>query len=106
MMVHHLFPGAPLMPQPTRRSLLCAAAATSFALAVPRFGRGADADLPVKVRQTLDRATGFFRSIATHGGYLWSYSADLKDRRGEGKATATQIWVQPPGTPAVGQTFL
>src|SRR5690242_15323160 len=46
------------------------------------------------------------RSIATHGGYLWSYSLDLKDRRGEGKATATQIWVQPPGTPAVGLAFL
>ena len=94
------------MPHPTRRSLLRAAAATSFALAVPRFAPAVDAELPAKARQTLDRATGFFRSIATHGGYLWSYSADLKDRRGEGKATATQIWVQPPGTPAVGQTFL
>ena len=48
------------------------------------------------------RATRFFRSeIATEGGYLWSYREDLSSRRGERRATASQIWIQPPGTPAV-----
>lgn len=57
--------------------------------------------------ETMARATRFFRSeVATHGGYLWKYSLDLKQREGEGKATASQIWVQPPGTPAVGMVFL
>lgn len=57
-------------------------------------------------KEALAKATDYLTSIATHGGYLWRYSADLKDRRGEVKATATQIWVQPPGTPSVGIAFL
>lgn len=52
------------------------------------------------------RATAFMRSIATEGGYLWRYSPDLKERAGENVATATQIWVQPPGTPSMGMAFL
>lgn len=55
----------------------------------------------------LKRASQFMREkVATRGGYLWQYSTDLTGRWGEGKATATQIWVQPPGTPTVGTTFL
>ncbi|MGH9659448.1 MAG: pectate lyase, partial [Bryobacteraceae bacterium] len=54
----------------------------------------------------MSRATKFFRSLSTEGGYLWRYSLDLKTRAGEREASATQIWVQPPGTPAVGQAFL
>ncbi len=56
--------------------------------------------------KALERATGFLRSISTHGGYLWRYSEDLKERWGEGEASRTQIWVQPPGTPSVGMIFL
>jgi PelA/Pel-15E family pectate lyase len=37
---------------------------------------------------------------------LWRYSADLSERAGEEKATASQIWVQPPGTPSMGMAFL
>lgn len=57
-------------------------------------------------RQALARATDYLSSIATEGGYLWRYSVDLSQRAGENAATPTQIWVQPPGTPAVGQAFL
>jgi len=52
------------------------------------------------------KATAFMQSIATEGGYLWKYSENLKERAGEGKATDTQIWIQPPGTPSMGMTFL
>ena len=53
------------------------------------------------------RATEFFRTrVSTEGGYLWRYSEDLSDREGEGTATDTMIWVQPPGTPSVGMVFL
>lgn len=55
---------------------------------------------------SLSKSISFCHSISTQGGYLWRYSPDLSQRFGEGKATATQIWVQPPGTPAVGQAFL
>jgi hypothetical protein len=44
--------------------------------------------------------------VAVEGTYLWQYSEDLSQREGEGKATATQGWVQPPGTPTVGLAFL
>jgi hypothetical protein len=62
--------------------------------------------LAVQARATLEKATAYMRSIATEGGYLWRYSLDLKEREGEEKATATQIWVQPPGTPSMGMAFL
>ena len=53
------------------------------------------------------RATEFLRTqVATEGGYLWRYSEDLSLREGEGTATDTMIWVQPPGTPSVGMVFL
>lgn len=63
--------------------------------------------LPERAADALARAVRYFRSeISVQGSYLWSYSEDLKTRRGEGEATATQGWVQPPGTPAVGMAYL
>ena len=56
---------------------------------------------------SLDKAVAFFRNqVATEGGYLWRYSADLARREGEGKASETTAWVQPPGTPSVGEAYL
>ncbi len=52
-------------------------------------------------------ATRYFRTyVATNGGYLWRYKTDFSMREGEGAASPTTIWVQPPGTPAVGMAFL
>lgn len=65
-----------------------------------------EADLAAQSRAGMAKATGYIRSIATEGGYLWRYSADLSRRAGENVATATQIWIQPPGTPAVGMAML
>ncbi len=68
---------------------------------------GQEPDLPTQAKTGLRKACGFFRDkINTEGGYLWRYSADLARREGESKATATQAWVQPPGTPSVGQAWL
>jgi hypothetical protein len=44
--------------------------------------------------------------VSIEGAYLWRYSDDLSLREGENKATATTAWVQPPGTPAVGESLL
>jgi len=63
----------------------------------------------LQVRQTLDRSASFYRSIATGGGYAGIYSLDLARRYGEAlsdPARPMEIWVQPPGTPSVGQAFL
>ncbi len=51
-------------------------------------------------------ATYYREQVASHGGYVYHYSLDLRQRWGEGEATASQIWVQPPGTPTVGLAFL
>lgn len=80
----------------------------ALAAVVCSLGRAEAGEAPVAVRATdaLARATDYLVAIATEGGYLWRYSEDLTERQGEGEATATQIWVQPPGTPAVGMAFL
>jgi hypothetical protein len=70
------------------------------------FCAGAKTPSAEEVRAALAKATGFLTSISTEGGYLWRYSEDLRARRGESDATATQIWVQSPGTPGVGMMFL
>ena len=77
-------------------------------LSAPVVTSGADAKPPSadETKMALRKATDFLISISTEGGYLWRYSPDLSERWGENKATTTQIWVQPPGTPSVGMTFL
>ncbi len=79
--------------------------AVALTLALP-FCHGADEPSTDQARTSLAKATRYLTSISTEGGYLWRYAADLKERWGEERATDTQIWVQPPGTPAVGTAFL
>jgi hypothetical protein len=55
----------------------------------------------------LRAAVRFLRGeVSVEGSYLWTYSLNLRVRRGEGNATPTQGWVQPPGTPTIGLAFL
>jgi len=64
-------------------------------------------ELRAQAAKALRKATDFFvNHVSTEGGYLWRYSEDLTRREGEGKATDTTVWVQPPGTPTVGMTLL
>jgi hypothetical protein len=68
------------------------------------WGQGSLLD---EAKSALSKAVHFFRTeVAVNGSYVWTYSEDLKKRRGEGEATETQGWVQPPGTPSVGMAFL
>ena len=60
-----------------------------------------------EVQAALAKASGFFqREVASGGGYVYAQSGDLTLREGEGKAEKNVIWIQPPGTPAVGDAFL
>jgi hypothetical protein len=55
----------------------------------------------------MKRATTFMvEKVGTNGGYVWSYLPDFSRRWGELEARATQIWIQPPGTPTMGHLFL
>ncbi|MFN3190578.1 MAG: pectate lyase [Aureliella sp.] len=52
-------------------------------------------------------ATRFLvEDVSTQGGYLWRYSSDLSLREGEGRVATQTVWVQPPGTPTVGEAFV
>lgn len=80
--------------------LLCSASDHLFADGTSRAFRE-------QVLVTIHKAATFFNTnVASHGGYVYYYSVDLKQRWGEGKATRDQIWVQPPGTPTVGMAYL
>ncbi|WP_013626637.1 pectate lyase [Rubinisphaera brasiliensis] len=60
-----------------------------------------------EVTRAMRRAADYYvGEVATHGGYVYHYTPDLAVRWGEGRATADQIWVQPPGTPTVGLALL
>jgi PelA/Pel-15E family pectate lyase len=87
------------------RLLLPLAALAAILTASP--ARGDDADLRREAADALRKATEFFTDqVSCEGGYLWRYSDDLSKREGEGKASETTVWVQPPGTPSVGMAFL
>jgi hypothetical protein len=77
-------------------------------LVILLIGRSGHAqDLRPEALAGLKKAAGFFHGhVASEGGYLWKYSSDLKLREAEGKALTTTIWVQPPGTPAVGLALI
>ena len=81
-------------------------AATAVLAGLAGRAPAADEALAAQARATMEKATAGIRALATEGGYLWRYSPDLKIRAGENPATASQIWVQPPGTPSVGLAFL
>ncbi|MGC9319032.1 MAG: pectate lyase [Armatimonadota bacterium] len=57
--------------------------------------------------EALRRAVTFYHGqVADHGGYVWRYSGDLSLREGEARTDGETVWVQPPGTPAVGMALL
>lgn len=77
--------------------LVCLSAFTSVSVGQERDG----------VLSAMKRAASHYvGEVSSHGGYVYYYSTDLSERWGEGKATVDQIWVQNPGTPAVGRAFL
>ncbi len=72
-------------------------------------GSSPAADQPLRERAAkgLKKAVDFFQNeVSCEGGYLWRYSDDFARREGEGKASPTTVWVQPPGTPSVGMAIL
>lgn len=60
-----------------------------------------------EINTAIKRAAAFFHEqVGYQGGYLWYYSGDLKLGEAEGLPDKGVVWVQPPGTPAIGETFL
>ena len=75
-------------------------------LLAPGFAH-ADEQLPSQAAEAMRRAVDFYAGqVASHGGYVYRYSADLARREGEGKTGIDTVWVQPPGTPTVGLAYV
>jgi len=71
------------------------------------FAFATEATTPAEVSTALSKAVSFYHSkAAAHGGYVYRYSADFTLREAEGIPGADTIWIQPPGTPAVGMAML
>ena len=59
-----------------------------------------------KAQQSLQKGIEYFHSINISGGYVYYYTPDMKEKWGEVSTDDFTIEVQPPGTPAVGFSFL
>ena len=62
--------------------------------------------LATEAELSLKKGITFMQSLAIEGGYVYHYSMDGNEKWGEGKTDDRTIEVQPPGTPAVGMSFL
>ena len=62
--------------------------------------------LSIEAEQSLEKGIAYMQSLAIEGGYVYHYSLDGKEKWGEGKTDDRTIEVQPPGTPAVGMSYL
>lgn len=75
----------------------------AFGFAVPSIAQPSVAE----TEEAMHRAVKFFRTkVSAGGGYIYRCSQDLKKREGEGVVGPTTAWIEPPGTPSVGQAYL
>ncbi len=83
-----------------------AAVLVSLAVLLPAHC-GAQQPSVDEAAEALQAAVSFYHGqVADHGGYVWRYAGDLSLREGEARTDGSAVWVQPPGTPAVGMAFL
>lgn len=61
---------------------------------------------PAKVAEAMHRAIAAMRKVSFAGGYAWHWPVDLSTAHGENHSSPSLIMIQPPGTPAMGLTFL
>lgn len=87
-----------------KRILLCGLwlASACFSTA---FGRQPDSEQ--RILDAMKRATHYMMDVASYrGGFVWNYLPDMSRTWGEMEAKRTMVWIQPPGTPAVGHLML
>ena len=89
------------------RPLAVLAPLAGFALLLAQLAPAAPPPPQAEIRAALLKSVHFYhKQVSRHGGYVWACSGDLRLREGEGVVDENTIWVQPPGTPAVGEAFL
>lgn len=97
----------PVQKPNTRRRFLAGLILAGLGCVTPMAGADSRAPTRDETITALRRAVTFYRTrIAVHGSYGYRTSADLARREGEQAFTATQGWVESPGTAAVGLAYL
>ena len=79
---------------------------SGFCAAVRAQSKAEFANLAKEAEKSLEKAIEYYQTLAIEGGYVYFYTLDGKEKWGEGKTDDRTIEVQPPGTPAVGMSFL
>ncbi len=79
---------------------------TLFMVIIPISLLAQSSDLIDEAESAIQKGVRYFHSINAQGGYVYYVTPDLSRRWGEGPKDSLTIEVQPPGTPAVGHTFL
>jgi len=65
------------------------------------------AKVGTRVRSAMRNAARFMNEqVSYRGGYVWAYLPDMSVTWGEMEAKRTMCWIQPPGTPTAGHSFL
>lgn len=63
-------------------------------------------ELVNKAEAALVKGVEYFHTLNIHGGYVYNYLLDKSRKWGETEYFGNTIEVQPPGTPAVGESFI
>ena len=63
-------------------------------------------EMKAQVETAIKKGVAFFHTVNSKGGYVYFVTPDLTKKWGEMPLDDYTIEVQPPGTPAVGQSFL
>jgi PelA/Pel-15E family pectate lyase len=79
----------------------------SLSLSLGAVAQKKGTNLNDQVLAAMKRATQFMMdTVSYNGGFVWQYLPDFSRSWGEMEAKRTMVWVQPPGTPAVGHLLL
>ena len=90
-----------------RRLGLCGWGMLIVSLWTQAISAQGESALVEQARRTLQAACRFYHDqVAIEGGYVYRYSADLSQREGEERTGPATVWIEPPGTPAVGMAYL
>ncbi len=96
-----------LSPKVFLGAALCFALFTVTVSAANRPSAPKEKTMPALAMETMRKAAIYYHdTVSTRGGYLMEYTADLRRRYGEIPARESQVWVQNPSTPGVGEAFL
>lgn len=88
-------------------AILCGTVLTMTVSAASRSSAPKGKTMREQALETMRKAAVFYHDkVSTRGGYLMEYTADISRRFGELPARESQIWVQNPSTPGVGEVFL